>query len=708
MIRQEDSHKSMTRSISFKLAVRTGIMILIILAILVTIINFKVGKNTNNLTDSYLNEISTANVEKISVNVQRVMDAGTSAAATLTSKSMSKVTAQTLSAIVTDNDSFLGAAVYIDGDAAASYDVSSDGTVSKAAEDYMSDGTYQRAVANMETVFSDPSTDESGLSTVSAMYPVTLQDGTKAVIVIKIDDNIFSSIAATDSRFPSMYVNIINGNGTILYSTHTNVIGKAFKDTVSADAYSKISSGQSKGDKFTAVTASSSGTVRRYYEPLTAGGETWWIQTAVPVTEYNAAKVNLIVTNIVISIIVLIFLCVMAFRTVRSTLRPLQEITAVADTLASGDLDVHVTYNGDDEIGDLANSMKTMSGHLRAIIQDLDERLSEVASGNLVFNDRNLDYYIGDYQSLTDSLRTITGNLNSTMRDIREAAKQVDSGAGQVSSGAQVLAQGATEQASSVEELSSTLSSISGQINDTAEQAKKASALSVSAGNAVHVSNEKMEEMSGAMQEITTKSEEISKIIKTIDDIAFQTNILALNAAIEAARAGSAGKGFAVVADEVGNLAQKSAKAAQSTAALIEDTVNSVSRGSKLTEETAQALNSVSENTKQIMELIQHISAASEEQSKDVAQVTEGINQISSVVQTNSATAEESAAASEELSGQAKIMDSMMEKFHLSEDDSAMETPRRTESSASRRNAAAPAPTARRKTGGRKFTDDKY
>jgi Methyl-accepting chemotaxis protein len=258
-------------------------------------------------------------------------------------------------------------------------------------------------------------------------------------------------------------------------------------------------------------------------------------------------------------------------------------------------------------------------------------------------------------------------NLNSTLLQISQSADQVDSGAGQVANGAQALSQGATEQASSIEELSASITEITEQIRKNAENAKSVHDKANFAEREMFSSNDQMREMMIAMGQINFKSSEISKIIKIIDDIAFQTNILALNAAVEAARAGVAGKGFAVVADEVRNLAGKSAEAAKHTTILIEETISAVENGSQITSKTATSLDKSANATKEVVALIDDISKASQEQATAIIQINQGIEQISSVVQTNAATAEESAAASEELSGQANILQELIAKFELIE-----------------------------------------
>lgn len=507
---------------------------------------------------------------------------------------------------------------------------------------------------------------EDGVNMISAYYPI-MNDG-KFVGVVELDlkADVFKSIAVHMSDFPGVYVNLINEHQNILFSTHTKVIGLDFKTTVEAAAYKKISAGWAKGKEFSVQTNSSSGQVMRFYTPVHAGDTTWWIQTAVPVKEYNSSLTFMTRLVLICGLCIGLILIFMIVKLLRKALSPLKEVSHAANEVMEGNLEVKLTYQGKDEIGELVDGISHLMARLRHIVSDLSRVLEAISDGNFnVDLDEKRRYYVGDYQPLYDSLVEITGKLSDTMGEIRTAADQVASGSSQVASGAQALAQGSTEQAASLEDLSTNMNDISAQIAETANLSVEAASIGKSSANDVALSNQKMEEMSDAMKEITTKAGEINKIIKTIDDIAFQTNILALNASIEAARAGSAGKGFAVVADEVGNLAKKSQDAAGDTAHLIEDTIRAVEKGGTITEETAEALKKVADSFREIDSLVSQVSEASKRQNAGVAEVTQGIDQISSVVQTNSATAEESAAASEELSSQAEMMNQLVAKFQL-------------------------------------------
>ena len=351
--------------------------------------------------------------------------------------------------------------------------------------------------------------------------------------------------------------------------------------------------------------------------------------------------------------------------------KPVEEIKEVAEKMAAGNLDVSLDYQSRDELGNLSDSMRSLIHMFREIIDDMSYGLASLGSGDFTVESKVEELYVGDFQRLLTSMYQIIERLSQTLGQISMASDQVSAGSDQVSAGSQALSQGATEQASSVEELAATINEISSQVSENAETAQQGSKLADAAGAKIELGNRQMQEMIAAMGEISDNSGQIGKIIKTIEDIAFQTNILALNAAVEAARAGAAGKGFAVVADEVRNLASKSAEASKSTAALIEGSIQAVERGTSLADETANTLSEVVVSAKQVVAVVDNISRASSEQALSIAQVTQGIDQISSVVQTNSATAEESAAASEELSGQAQMLKNLVEKFKLRNTEAA-------------------------------------
>ena len=345
-----------------------------------------------------------------------------------------------------------------------------------------------------------------------------------------------------------------------------------------------------------------------------------------------------------------------------------KEITAVMQSMSNGDLHVSVTSEYAGQLGDLAQAVNLTSKRLGTVVGEITQHMTQMSGGDFSLEDAR--EFRGDFASLSTSINRILSSLNNLLGQINIAADQVSVGSGQVSAASQALAQGATEQASSIEELTSTITEISSQIQENAENARTASGISDEVSGDAQRGNEHMKQMLASMNEINEGSSNISKIIKVIDDIAFQTNILALNAAVEAARAGQAGKGFAVVAEEVRNLAEKSAKAAKETAALIETNIEKVGNGTKIANETAAELNKIVGGIEKSASLIGSIAEASNQQAAAISQIDTGIEQVSQVVQTNSATAEESAASSEELSGQADSLKQLINQFSLRERDS--------------------------------------
>ena len=376
---------------------------------------------------------------------------------------------------------------------------------------------------------------------------------------------------------------------------------------------------------------------------------------------YKNALVIMMVMLAVSTIIGVIF----SMLIIKSIRIPVAELEKAAVEMAQGNLDVDITYEAKDELGVLAAQFREVIRKLHAIVNDEKQFMAKMAAGDLTVDSICPQEYIGTFDAILKSFRTIARQMNDAMTKISESSEQVSNSADQVSSGAQALSQGATEQASSIEELAATINDISDRIKENAENAKVANAKVNAVGENMNLSNAKMQDMIQAMSDINNSSSEIGKIIKTIEDIAFQTNILALNAAVEAARAGSAGKGFAVVADEVRNLASKSSEASKNTAALIENSIKAVQNGTEIASETAKTLVQAVDGVKEATKLVDKISEASSNQSAAISQITLGIDQISSVIQTNSATAEESAAASQELSSQAQLMREQVGKFRL-------------------------------------------
>lgn len=385
----------------------------------------------------------------------------------------------------------------------------------------------------------------------------------------------------------------------------------------------------------------------------------------------NSAKISgentsTYVIIIIVTVLDVIAAIIIGIFTANKISKPVRSCAERISLLANGDLKSSTPkVKEEDEIGQLAGSLNELVTKLKNIIDDEHYVLGNMAEGDFNVYSRCEESYVGDFFEILNSIRTIRSRLSETLTEIDVASEHVSVGSEQVASGAQELAQGATQQASAIEELNATIASIANQIKENAINAGQASEIAKNSANEVENSNQQMNEMIIAMNEITETSNKIAKIIKTIDDIAFQTNILALNAAVEAARAGEAGKGFAVVADEVRNLAGKSAEAAQNTTQLIESSINAVSNGTKIADMTAESLHAVVAATNNSTELINQIAQASDEQAKSIEEATKGLEQISCVVQTNSATSEESAAASEELSAQASKMRDLISRFKL-------------------------------------------
>ena len=540
-------------------------------------------------------------------------------------------------------------------------------------KDY-SDRAYVRSAMKGETAVSEPLVSKI-TGQLSIMVSAPIWEGgvpgkkVAGVVYFVPNETFLNDIVASLQVSPNGSAYILNNAGyTIAHKNMDNVknrentqedakTDKKLKDLAALEV--RMTLGESGFGRY------EYGGSRKFlaFSPI-EGTEGWSLAINAPTKDFTQSTVNGIIITIILMVVFLAISSYMAYRLARQIGEPVKDCAQRLRLLAEGDLDtpVHEIHTGD-ETQILADSARTLVRGFRLMIQDMDEMLAEMSRGNLTADSKCEEAYVGGYRGLLDSARKLSAQLSDTLRQINQSADQVSAGAEQVSAGAQALSQGATEQASAIEELAATINDISGKIIATADRAGDVHSQSSETGREVEQCNEQMFELVNAVRDIGESSSQIGKIIKTIEDIAFQTNILALNAAVEAARAGTAGKGFAVVADEVRNLASKSAEASKSTSVLIEGSARSVEKGMKIADETAASLQKAVISTENTVKAVDKITEATAEQSQAVSQVTQGMDQISSVVQTNSATAEESAAASEELSGQAVILKELVGQF---------------------------------------------
>lgn len=374
----------------------------------------------------------------------------------------------------------------------------------------------------------------------------------------------------------------------------------------------------------------------------------------------NTRIVFLLVALAAACVIFTIVLCTVITKSITV---PINEVKKAANAIANGQLQTELAYRAENELGQLAEDIRNTAGALSLYVTEVRKALSALGQGKLNYVPEM--QFKGDFVQLGNSVEEISNLLRESMQQISGSAELVSGGAEQVSNGAQALARGAAEQASSVEELAVSINEIADSVRDNADNAVRSSELADSVGSSITDSDDQMKALMDAVEHVRVNSREINKIVKEIEDIAFQTNILALNASVEAARAGEAGKGFSVVAGEIRRLASKTTAASKHTAELIEKNSEAVDEGMKKASAAAGSLRQSVEGVKQVNTMVDKISEICVQQADAITQIRKSIELISEIVQGNSATSEESAAASEELSAQAQVLKELVEQYEL-------------------------------------------
>ena len=538
-------------------------------------------------------------------------------------------------------------------------------------KDY-SDREYVQQALQGNVYVSEPLVSKiTGELTIMVAAPLYSSRGSIAGVVYFVPPETFlNDIVSSIKIGENSRAYMINKNGdtiadvTLDTITTQNIEREAQSDS-SLKSRAALHAAMRRGENGFGSIRASDGPRFLAYAPVN-GTDGWSVAVATPKMNYLADTYFGIVINILVIIASILASIVVALKLSSNISNPMRACAARMKLLVEGDLESPVPQvKGQDETAELTRSTAEMVKGLNTIINDISYLLTEMANQNLDIRSAHRDAYVGGFQTILLSMRTLKVELSSTMRQINASAGQVSSASNQVSMGAQSLSQGSMTQASSVEELAATITEISDSAKRTSSAAEEAGHFVNQAGGQLGVSVEHVKELNAAMEKISTSSEEISKIIATIENIAFQTNILALNAAVEAARAGSAGKGFAVVADEVRNLATRSDQAAKATKELIEGSIAAVAEGGQAVEKVTESLEQTSVSAGHVTTQMDIVVEAVANQTAAITQVTEGIDQISSVVQTNSATAQESAAASEELSAEADSLKQLVDRFTL-------------------------------------------
>ncbi|MFI3249403.1 MAG: methyl-accepting chemotaxis protein [Eubacteriales bacterium] len=519
---------------------------------------------------------------------------------------------------------------------------------------------YYDAISQKKTVVTNPYLDHfSGEIMVSIAAPVYSSNGNTVTgaVLFDLSMEFLSELVSNFGESGNTWV-VDNTNSVIAHTDHS-LVGQDY-----------TAAGVS-GNELVSELNNSTGkliTYERHNELRVGAVESipslgWKLVAGMDEAEYhaNSDELSMIITGM--QLIIISLSLVVCGAAVYRSLKPIALVNDAMLEMSKGNLHHELNYVSDNEIGALCDNLRTTMRNLAAYIEELQENLDSYGSGD--FTRENSIEFLGDFRAIQTSSDTFKNLITETLQSLKATVEQVSIGSDYVATGSQHLAEGSARQSASISDLNEFIAAINEQIQSNSKNAVSVNGTAQTVTTDLKSVNEQMDKMMLAMEDIQNTSASISKIIKTIEDVAFQTNILALNAAVEAARAGHAGKGFAVVADEVRNLSARTSEAVKNTTALIEDSTQAVSRGSTIATTTSETLKTVTSEISGFIGILNEIANASEEQAESIQKVNLEVQQIATVMQQNSSVSEESAATSEELSSQASVMKEAIEQFKL-------------------------------------------
>lgn len=695
-------------SLARTLSTRSGITVFVCLLVIGAVLLFMVAHSVRALLDSSFTQITETNAAKIKekmyaserdneliadyikLNYNQILADSTNAGAmssimentplTVGAKSLENYLIGSLQSITKSNTIIQGIGVFFEPymvdpnvEHYGLYILKKEGSETETEKIY-ADATWTKqyyidTIKTGKAFMTSPYVGAFDTKVFTITTPIVVDGRTIGIMLADLKLDELAKIDFRHQNNKTFMLALVNQNDEMMFhSKDSEAMGKPFLDRVPEQKARDVINKSREGDQAFRLVVRGTDKIQRevFFYPIMAAGQKWWVYSAVEKSDFYSQMNSLIAVTVILLLLAVVILIVTMLIQIRKSLKPLDELVIAGEALQEGNLGYKIQYSGDNEIGRVCTAMQEAFINLENVIGEISTALKGLSEGDLTYMPKQI--YVGEFEEIKTSYLRLLEGLNAGFRKIKVSATQISDGADQVSQGAQSLSQSSTQQAASLEELSATIGDITGKINLNAKSADEANELSDQIGDAIEISNAHMNDLMNAMEKMTEASSEVNKIIKTIDDIAFQTNILALNAAVEAARAGEAGKGFAVVADEVRNLASKSATAAKSTTELIETSINAVAEGKEIAEKTAQSLDLVVQNANTITVKIREILTSSEEQAVSASQINLGADQISSAVQTNSATSEESAAASEELASQANILDTLIAQYKMLDD----------------------------------------